>query len=255
MKKGKLLLLSLSAVLLLSACGGTKAAESKSEKQTTEAESKEAGGKDKDKKESSGDEKKESSSSKDEKGDSKGSGKNEKIRGKLDGKSYVNENLGIRYTLPDGWSFATEEQLQQMNGAISDTVDDETLAKSLENGSVFVELYAANAELSDSINITIQNAGIAFGVAGNAEAAIDASIVVEQKLFEQQGFTDVSVKKGEGSFAGKSMSCIDAVLGKDGLTLYEKQFILKQGNYAVTITASSANENRTEELMKAFTEN
>lgn len=255
MKKGKLLILSLSAALLLSACGGTKAAESKSEKQTTEAESKEASGKDKDKKESSGNEKKESSSSKDEKGDSKDSGKNEKIRGKLDGKSYVNENLGIRYTLPDGWSFATEEQLQQMNGAISDTVDDETLSKSLENGSVFVELYAANAELSDSINITIQNAGIAFGVAGNAEAAIDASIVVEQKLFEQQGFTDVSVKKGEGSFAGKSMSCIDAVLGKDGLTLYEKQFILKQGNYAVTITASSANENRTEELMKAFTEN
>ena len=154
MKKGKLLLLSLSAALLLSACGGTKAAESKSEKQTTEAESKEASGKDKDKKESSGDEKKESSSSKDEKGDSKDSGKNEKIRGKLDGKSYVNENLGIRYTLPDGWSFATEEQLQQMNGAISDTVDDETLSKSLENGSVFVELYAANAELSDSINIT-----------------------------------------------------------------------------------------------------
>lgn len=32
MKKGKLLILSLSAALLLSACGGTKTAESKSEK-------------------------------------------------------------------------------------------------------------------------------------------------------------------------------------------------------------------------------
>lgn len=101
------MILALGAALLLSACGGTKAAESKSEKQTTEAESKEAGGKDKDKRESSGDEKKESSSSKDEKGDSKDSAKNEKIRGKLDGKSYVNENLGIRYTLPDGWSYAS----------------------------------------------------------------------------------------------------------------------------------------------------
>ena len=173
--------------------------------------------------------------------------------------SYSNSYFGIKFNAPtDAWYIADEEELAQVMGFSSTSVDDEEILELLQSSGYVMDLYALDTSLGiestnfDNINITIEDIGKLYGVLLSEQELAESSLATTKQALEAQGWSNVDLEVTEEVFAGSPRVCIECSAEKGSTSIFQKQIYIKKETYIACITVGSFGEDRTDSLLASF---
>lgn len=79
------------------------------------------------------------------------------IHGTVEGNTYTNKTLNVKFTVPDGWSFYTDEQIAEQNNQSAELFEGTDLAEAIKTAGQLVDMMAAKGDGSNA-NLVIQPA-------------------------------------------------------------------------------------------------
>ena len=171
--------------------------------------------------------------------------------GAVEGQTYTSDLLKLSLTLDDNWQFLSREEIDQVMGITSDLVSDEEIAKSLEDGNSYTDMYATNTATGATVNLLLQKVGVS-ALLLNEKSVLEASEESIVAALESMGLSNIRYEIGTMTFAGKEHACAEITGEINGVTLYEKQVCFIKGTYIASITASTVDENGAEEILNQF---
>ncbi|MBQ8974608.1 MAG: hypothetical protein IJ072_02655, partial [Oscillospiraceae bacterium] len=122
--------------------------------------------------------------------------------GQVVGGKYENKFFGIGCDLDENWTFYTEDQLAELSGFVSESLDNNTAKSKLDSGSTVFDMYAYADEGLESVNIVMENLGVLYGNILDENAYVTASMDQLSKALEGQGYENVSCESTTVNFAG-----------------------------------------------------
>lgn len=155
-------------------------------------------------------------------------------------REYANEFFGVKFTLPEGFSFYDEGQMAELNKSIGELQTDEDVIKALDSGQAFFDMAAADA------NGTTVNAVIAHASTPDVQA-LDAAAYLEYAkagLESQLASAGADLKNAQiGTYknakTGDEFAYMDVWFEIQGAAMYEELACLKAGDYFMTISATA----------------
>ena len=171
--------------------------------------------------------------------------------GKVRGKNYTCDWLGLNYTLPMGHQFYTEAQLAQIQGLSAKTITDEDMARVLDATSYFIDMQTYGTGPSVPYVMLAYQDLDAFGPVSDAADYFNKSKDPTIQMFESYGFTDVSFEVEDYVLDG--VNCASAVIcAYSGETLtYQRMVGVIRGHYVAMITAAG-NDDTADDLFLGF---
>lgn len=152
---------------------------------------------------------------------------------------YVNETIGIRFNIPEGWTYQSAAELAGYGEAVGDVIED--TGTGISAGDSAYAFLATSPDGAHSINmIHDQNSLI---LPGNEQTLITSTLASQDQLiatYEAMGLTDVSMTESELEIAGETISTIETTYSYSGMTVSTVQFFLigTGGNY-LTVSLQS----------------
>ena len=172
--------------------------------------------------------------------------------GSMNGGVYTNNFIGIGCTLDENWTYYSDEQLLELNGLVADAVQDEDLSEMLKNNEVIYDMYAAADDGIVTMNICFENLGVLYGTTLDESSYIDIATENAITALESMGYSSVSNEKKSVEFAGAERQCLSITGTIQDVPCYEEVICIKQGNYMAVITLASFYENILEDLRGLF---
>jgi len=180
----------------------------------------------------------------------------EDVVGVLSEGGYTNEFFGVQYEAPEGWYVYAREEVAELMGIVSSSIDDDSIKEMYESDGYIMDLYAVNVAQStqtyDNVNITIQDIGKIYGLIYNEKQIAEASLESVKQSLEAQGVTDIVTELGEMDFMGKPCVYMTINSKAGDILMFQKQVYLKNGSGMACITATTFNEDRTDEILASF---
>lgn len=177
--------------------------------------------------------------------------------GTMNGGVYANEFLGLGCTLDENWTYFSEEELLELNGLTAEMVQDEDIAEMLENSNTIYDMYAMAEDGLVTINITLENVGVLYGMALSEERYLEIASDLLESTLASSGLEDVELTAGTATFAGEEHGCIWlsaslAISEEESVPVYEMLVCIKKGNYMANVTLCSYQEDITDTLAALF---
>jgi len=152
--------------------------------------------------------------------------------------SYENKALKIRADLPEDWIVLTNDEIAEVMGTAMENLTDEDLAASLDESGAVCDFYAMAGDGSGSnLNIQLQNLSFFQGAALSEQAVADGSLDQVRQALEGMGMENVEPKVETFRFAGKDHASITCSASYTGVPLFERQVIVKVGRYIGIVTS------------------
>ena len=171
--------------------------------------------------------------------------------GEVSGQVYWNESLDLVIDLPEGWTFADDEQLAEVNKQTGETMDSEFAKNMLEKGLTVIDAYAYDMSLPATINVVVSQSDQDV-TTGNTELLYSMSESTLRKEFESQGFTDIEITGLEVNFMGETHPCLKSTVTQQEQPLYYRQVYCYTGKYLYVVTIVTLCADHTEELFQYF---
>lgn len=154
--------------------------------------------------------------------------------------TYSNEYFGFEVTLDSDWTFATEEELKEMNGVAYDIAGEE-FQKALENASLIYEMFAVNNYSGETININIENTS-SIGVLYTEKTYLESQLESTKRVFSQvEGVSNVDIKLITLNFAGASHYAMEITCDIDGNIFKAYTITVQKGMRFANISIFSDN--------------
>jgi hypothetical protein len=174
--------------------------------------------------------------------------------GDSEGTEYVNDTLNLKFTLPEGWSFFSEEQMKQLNAMVGDSFDNEQVADAIKSGKAFIDMYAGASDQMHNVNIVLTDAKINVEEAGGLDVVMSDAVIAQTKSsLEGQGMTNVNIERSTASFLGKEDTPVFKITAEmNGVQVNETMAFAINGRYLASITATAINDDTTQDILNAF---
>lgn len=154
---------------------------------------------------------------------------------------YVNETIGIRFNIPEGWTYQSAAELAELGEAVGDVIEDTGTGISGGYSGYAYAFLANSPDGAHSINmIHDQNS---FYMPGSEQTLITSTLASQDQLiatYEAMGITDASMTESELEIAGETIPTIETTYSYSGITVSTVQFFLigTGGNY-LTVSLQS----------------
>ena len=169
--------------------------------------------------------------------------------GTVSGNHYENDFVGIQCDLDSDWVIYDEEGISKLTGALYDSFTEEEAKKMVEESGSAMIFYAENPNNFSTINITVSDTESYSMAMGDHKKLIDTMVEQMPELLEQSYMTDVSCTAETFSFCGEDNYGIYTTASVYELPLFERQVILVEGTYSITLTVCAYHQDTTMELM------
>lgn len=169
--------------------------------------------------------------------------------GTVSGNHYENDFVGIQCDLDSYWVIYDEEGISKLTGALYDSFTEEEAKKMVEESGSAMIFYAQNTFTFSTINITVSDTESYSMAMGDHKKLIDTMVEQMPELLEQSYMTDVSCTAETFSFCGEDNYGIYTTASVYELPLFERQVILVEGTYSITLTVCAYQQDTTMELM------
>lgn len=145
---------------------------------------------------------------------------------------YTNEFLNLKLTMPEGWVYASDEELAELMGVI--TQNSSNLSEEFINAKVIFDMMAQDPANGTSITLQVENMALTVGGSKITEKEyLDLTL----SQIEQQGITcTLSDGVTETTIGDVTYQTYDSTLN-DGV-LSQRYLISMVGKYMVFITIS-----------------
>ena len=173
--------------------------------------------------------------------------------GSTTGITYESEFLSIGCSLPDGWTFYTDEEIKELNNMSSDLAGEE-YEKLMEESTLVYDMMAVSDDQISSINIILEKSNAAAVALFDLSENVDTIAQTAKPSLENIGFTDVNFSIATTQFLGNQEDCLkwDMKMGTEDY--YEMQIFVKAFGYLATITVASDDLSVCEDIIASFYE-
>lgn len=157
------------------------------------------------------------------------------------GAVYTNDFAGLTFALPEGWSFATEEELAEMMSVGAETVFGEDKQKLVEYAieSTVYDMSAYSADLSQNLMVMFENTSrYLLGGLLSAEDYLDA---LESNFDLVQEFTYVIEGRSDITIGGVEYKCLSTSV--EGYGIYQDYVVRREGKYMICIAFTGLEPN------------
>lgn len=172
--------------------------------------------------------------------------------GKATGSTYKNDFLGISCTLPEGWTFYSDEKILEMNNLVGEYLD-EDVAEQLEKATIVYDMYASSETDGSSINMNLEKLNIAQALNLDIKQTLEGQIDAIQTAYENMGYTDVKVTYQKITIDGKDFDSLKLVAKIQGIDAFTTTVAFKKGNYLANISLFSLQTDKADEILGCFT--
>lgn len=173
--------------------------------------------------------------------------------GTVSGSHYQNGFVGVQCELDDSWMIYDNDALSEISGRIDDVLTDEKVKEIVENsGSVFI-FYAENLETYATINIVVTNTDSYAVTLSDHNKTVDAIVEQYPDILAQNGLSDVVCRADTFSFCGEDEYGIYISGTTEDIPIFERQVLITEGTYSITLTVCTYFEDTTAELLELFT--
>ena len=174
-------------------------------------------------------------------------------RGAVNGNIYTNKSMKLRFDLPSGWSFYSEDEIAEINNMTKEMYESADLQDAVAASGQFIDFFAASSSNLDNVNLIIQPA--------NAKV----SDMTEREIFESSEESYRSQFAGAGmeiktyevltaKFCGAEKAVLHMETAMSGITLQEYQlWIRTDPNYTAVVTVSSTSITDPQTILDYFT--
>lgn len=171
--------------------------------------------------------------------------------GTTDGQNYENTFIGIGCNLERGWSFATEEEIREVNNLVEDVLD-EDLAEALKNADVVYDMMATSLDQTHNIIVTMEKVNpiqlATLDIAKNYEVIYPP---IEQS-FKDMGYKNIMHKVDTITVDGKEMDALIITADIHGINIYQTTFCIKCNGYLASVGVTSVGVNTNAKLLDTF---
>lgn len=164
------------------------------------------------------------------------------------GLTYESEFVGIGCTLPEDWSFYTDEQMRQLNNIAIDAAGEE-LQSLMENASVIYDMFASDATGANNINVNLEKLNPVQLIALDLEQNLENTIPLLKTSFENMGSTAVDCQIGTITIGGEEFVCMNNVIDFPGTVVYQCLIPVKCSGYLANISVSANSEEILSEVL------
>ncbi len=157
-------------------------------------------------------------------------------RGTTTDTAYINESIGIRFTLPEGWQFYSEEMIAQIANISQEMLKDPNLFELTPSVIDFMAIDAATG--IDNINLAVEN----LKASGNAQKTEDEYISdFKTMIVEQMPDATYTFGETETAMLGTSQfKKLVAACNYGGVDMTQYLYIRKIGHHIIAISATTA---------------
>ena len=166
--------------------------------------------------------------------------------------TYTNEFVGLGCQLDESWTLLDQAQIAELNGLVSELVTDEDAKKTLESAGMIQPFYALTEGGLVTVSIGIENLGLLYGVLLNEQSYAEIGAEKLVPALESMGMTDVTSEISTMSFAGSEHVVILVQGQLQGIDFYEALVCIKEDSYMVTVVAGSYLEDLTGMVLDMF---
>ncbi len=178
------------------------------------------------------------------------------LMGRWEGESYINEFLGMKYALPQGWQRLDDEQLLEMSGLTADMIKDEeisqALAEAAEEGKVFYALFAASPDSRQNFNLGFEKLNAVQTLAVTEEAYITVAEPQLKTALESMGLTDYVSEQVTVTLGGREMPALRLSGKINGVEIHELVAVCKQNGYIANFSFTSVEEDGLEAMTEEW---
>ena len=176
-------------------------------------------------------------------------------RGVVEGQTYTSQFLGLTCTAPAEYTYLSDEEIAQRNHLAAEAVDDEELAKqmqeSLENGNQVQDMYLMTDDSLQTVNVMLVKVS-AKGATVDMTAFTKMGMEQIISGYESADMKDVGAGRETVTFMGQQYEGICATAGYHDAPVTTVQVCMQVDNYVCVITFTSYVEDRTSEMMDFF---
>lgn len=174
------------------------------------------------------------------------------VAGSISRNTYENKVYNIKFTLSDGYRFATEEEIKSLNTSIGDIdifKNNKAAKKALDDGASITAAYAIDNTKGRNVTVTLKK----IGSANTEEAILEAEKETVVKDFEGQGLTGVTAEVEKVTFLGEEHPSLKISGTFNGAKLNRRILCLVKDNYISLYDASGLDDEYDAELLNATT--
>lgn len=164
--------------------------------------------------------------------------------------TYKNDFLGIGCTLPSEWTFATQEEILELNQLSKDSLDEE-VAKAIEEAELIYDMSASTIDGSN-ININLQKISLAQIATLDIKKELEAQIDTIKSTYDTMGFTDTVVSYEKVTVDGKEFDALRITAKVQDVAFYGVSFAFRKSNYLATVSVGSIPSDKTAEYLGYF---
>ena len=172
----------------------------------------------------------------------------------MEGNTYTNEVLNFKITLPEGWTFYTDEQIAEQNNQSIEMFEGTDIAETIKAAGQLIDMMAMRADGSNA-NLGIQPAQAAMNIYSDRQI-FDLLETNYKAQFSSSGMEIKEYEAVDMPILGEDRAALRIVIEMSGIQMTEYQIWLRDNPdyYGVlTITALKGADADTEALIAGIT--
>lgn len=173
--------------------------------------------------------------------------------GSISGGQYQNTYFDLACSFNSLWSIATEDEIAALAGYTATLSSDEDLKELLENSGSAYDLYASTSNGLQSVNVLIEKQNLVGNVLIDEETYLELSKPQLPDALKSLGVENIEIADKTLTFAEKTHPALYITASISGSPFYETLVAVKTNSYVALVTAASTFEDRTEDILNAFT--
>jgi len=172
--------------------------------------------------------------------------------GQYENGAYWNDDLGYGCNLDDSWVVFDEEQIAQLNQFAIEAYDDEAIREQLSNVNMFYDMAAQNTTGTGMIQVMVENLGLVYGYILTEEQYIEITLKNLEAQLPAAGYTNIDAKMVTVEFAGEECPAVSVYGEINGIAVYQLMVPIKVGNQIAVYAVASYVEDHNEEYLRYF---
>lgn len=167
--------------------------------------------------------------------------------GKWEDNVYTNDFLGLKFKLPEGWKYSSDEEIAEMMNLGSELLNDDQ-KKALEVSKLNNAYYMVANNPNTGNNVSI--------ISEKPAMEVTTEFYINQLKTQLQNVSSIKYEIGETSketVSGIECDALTVKASMSGVTMVQKYYVYKVDKYVVGIIATSTSgEQGINEIMNSF---
>ena len=168
--------------------------------------------------------------------------------GETSGLTYESKFIGIGFTLPEDWSFYTDEQIRELNNFAIDASGEE-MKEMVENATLIYDMFATDASGLNNVNVNLEKVNPLQLVGIDLKQNLENTVPVIRSSYENMGATLREYKVDTIVLDGSEFACLYTIVDFPAVTLYQCTLEIKCNGYLASLTVTSIDEASLSELL------